>query len=563
METYQIKNLTFTYPAAQMAALKGINLSIEGGSFTVICGRSGCGKSTLLRQLKSVLAPHGSREGEILFEGESIEKIDRRRQAAAIGFVLQNPDSQIVTDKVWHELAFGLESLGFPNSAIRLRVAEMASFFGIDGWFYQNVSELSGGQKQLLNLASIMAMEPSVLLLDEPTSQLDPIAAGDFLNTLKKINQEIGTTILLTEHRLAEAMPMADRLIVLEDGAVIADGTPRETGLLLKEKNHDLFLAMPAPMRIFAAVGGAGPCPVTVGEGRRWLDRLLGDVPEHCRPGDGELKENKNKSRPEAEAAVRLEEVWFSYEKNSPDVVRGTDLTVFRGEIFALLGPNGSGKSTVLSLISGINRPYRGKVYLQGEDLAKQKGKGKAAVSLLSQDPQTLFVQNRLDKDLAEMLSGQGLGEKEIQERVEAVAQRMEITHLLSSHPYDLSGGEQQRAAIAKVLLSTPQIILLDEPTKGMDAPFKEKFADLLEELAEKTAIILVSHDLEFCARHAHRCGLFFDGKVIAEGAPKEFFGGNSFYTTVANRMSRHRFWGAITAEDVIAQCRESRREKL
>lgn len=560
METFQIKNLTFTYPSAQKAALKEINLRVDEGEFVVICGRSGCGKSTLLRHFKSILTPHGSRTGEILFEGKPIEQVDRRRQAEAIGFVLQNPDSQIVTDKVWHELAFGLESLGYPNQAIRLRVAEMASFFGIDSWFYQNVAELSGGQKQLLNLASIMAMEPTVLLLDEPTSQLDPIAAGEFLNTLKKINQEIGTTIILTEHRLAEALPMADRLIVLEEGGVFADGAPSEVGRLLQGKKHELFWAMPAPMRIFAEVGGPFPCPVTVGEGRRWLNQILEDAPLESNPVEDGKKVDKAYKAP---ISLQLNQVWFGYEKNSPDIVRGADLTISEGEIFALLGPNGSGKSTILSLAAGINRPYRGKVLLQGEDLAKKKEKNQGSVCLLAQDPQTLFVQNRLDKDLEEMLSNRGFYEEEIRKQVANVCDKMELSHCLSSHPYDLSGGEQQRAALAKVFLARPQILLLDEPTKGMDAFFKEKFASMLKELAaEGATIFLVSHDIEFCASHAHRCGLFFDGRVISQGPPREFFGGNSFYTTGANRMSRHRFYGAITVQDVIWRCNESRRAK-
>lgn len=558
METYQIKNLTFSYPEAGGEALRGINLTVTRGEFVVLCGRSGCGKSTLLRHLKSVLTPHGSRGGEILFEGEPLEQVDKRRQAAAIGYVLQNPDSQIVTDKVWHELAFGLESLGASNQTIRLRVAEMATFFGIDSWFYRNVEELSGGQKQLLNLASIMAMEPSVLILDEPTSQLDPIAAADFLNTVKKINREIGTTIILTEHRLAEALPMADRLIVMDNGTILIDAPPREAGLFLNEKKHEMFLAMPAPMRIFAEARGNGPCPVTVGEGRRWLDQMMEGTPAE---GITPPKEEKKKATPK-DVAIRLDEVWFRYKKDSPDAVRGAELVIPKGEIFALLGANGTGKSTVLSLVTGINQPYRGKVFVQGIDITKQKGKH-PALSLLPQDPQTLFLKNRIDLDLAEILGGRGLQEKEIKEQVAQMCEKMEIGHLALSHPYDVSGGEQQRAALAKVLLTKPEILLLDEPTKGMDGFFKAKFAKVLDELARGgTTVLLVSHDIEFCARYAHRCGLFFDGKVITEGEPKAFFGGNSFYTTGANRMSRHRFLGAITAEDVIEKCKEGRKAR-
>ena len=225
-DTFTIKNLTFSYPEQAQRALDDVTLTVKQGEFLVLCGPSGCGKSTLLRQLKTVLAPHGRKTGEIFFEDRLLETLDQREQSRRIGFVLQSPENQIVTDKVWHELAFGLESLGCDTPTIRRRVAEMASFFGIQTWFYKNVTELSGGQKQLLNLASVMAMQPSVLILDEPTSQLDPIAASDFLATVGKINRELGTTILLTEHRLEDAFPMATRVAVMDHGRLLCTGTP-------------------------------------------------------------------------------------------------------------------------------------------------------------------------------------------------------------------------------------------------------------------------------------------------------------------------------------------------
>ncbi len=230
MEAYTVRNLSFAYPEQRKDTLCELSFSIPQGQFVTLCGPSGCGKSTLLRQLKTVLAPAGYRRGEILFDGTPLNEVGQREQSSRIGFVQQSPENQIVTDKVWHELAFGLESLGYDTPTIRSRVAEMASFFGIQTWFYKNVTELSGGQKQLLNLASIMAMQPSVLILDEPTSQLDPIAAGDFLATIGKVNRELGTTILLTEHRLEEAFPLSDRVLVMDKGRLIADGTPDQVG---------------------------------------------------------------------------------------------------------------------------------------------------------------------------------------------------------------------------------------------------------------------------------------------------------------------------------------------
>ena len=271
MNIIEINNSGFAYPDSSQKVLEHVNLNIQEGTLNVICGRSGCGKSTLLRQLKTVLSPAGKAEGHILYRGKSLDEIDHRTQSQEIGFVMQNPDNQIVTDKVWHELAFGLESLGCDNSTIRLRVAEMASYFGIHQWFYKNVSELSGGQKQLLNLASVMALHPSLLILDEPTSQLDPIAASDFLETVKKINRDIGTTVILTEHRLQDIIPYADKVFVMDQGTVFLEGTPREIGENLGREKHSMFLSMPVPMQIYAETDSKERCPLTVSEGRRWL----------------------------------------------------------------------------------------------------------------------------------------------------------------------------------------------------------------------------------------------------------------------------------------------------
>ena len=268
----EINDLCFAYPEEKKRALNHVSLYVEDGEFLVLCGKSGCGKSTLLTHLKTPLTPHGKRKGEILFQGVPIGEMSNREQSQRIGYVLQNPDNQIVTDKVWHELAFGLESLGYSNADIRIRVAEMASYFGIQDWFYKNVSELSGGQKQLLNLASIMAMHPDMLILDEPTSQLDPIAASDFLETVKKINRDLGTTIILTEHRLEEVFPSADRVVVMDEGQILCVGTPPEIGEELKKRNHEMFLAMPVPMQVYAKVESEQPCPITVRDGRKWLD---------------------------------------------------------------------------------------------------------------------------------------------------------------------------------------------------------------------------------------------------------------------------------------------------
>ena len=536
MALFTIENLTFSYPEQTAHAIDGLSLTVPEGAFLVLCGPSGCGKSTLLRQLKPALAPHGVRSGRILFRGQPLEGTDARVQAARIGFVQQSPENQIVTDKVWHELAFGLESLGEDTPTIRRRVAEMASFFGIEGWFYKNVTELSGGQKQLLNLASVMAMQPDVLILDEPTSQLDPIAASDFLAVLGRINRELGTTVLLTEHRLEEAFPLASTVAVMDAGRLLCTGTPAEVGRQLKAMGHRMFLAMPAAMRIWAAVESDAPCPVTVREGREFLRAYAARRP--LRPLPEEPKQ------PRRDPAIAVEGAWFRYEEQTPDVVKGLDLRLGKGEFLALLGGNGTGKSTTLKLLSGLKKPNRGTVTVSG------------TLGMLPQNPQTLFVKKTVREDLFEIFSGTGLPKAQQEARMARMVQLCRLEALLDRHPFDLSGGEQQRAALAKVLLLQPEILLLDEPTKGLDAEFKQMFAGILRSLlAQGVSLLMVSHDVEFCARYAHRCALFFDGSIVTEATPRAFFSGNSFYTTAANRIARPLEPQAVTAEDVMIVC--------
>ena len=549
MAHFQIKNLSFSYPTAGgKKSLSHVSLTIQKGEYVVLCGKSGSGKTTLLRQLKPVLAPHGKRSGEILFGGIPMEQVSQLDQAGKIGYVMQNPDDQIVTDKVWHELAFGLESLGCDQKTMRARVAEMACYFGIQDWFHRDVTNLSGGQKQLLNLASIMAMQPEVLILDEPTSQLDPIAASDFLNTVRKINLELGTTVIITEHRMEDIFPYADRAIVMDRGKVIADDTPRNIGKLLYDQRNDMFAAMPTPVRVFYGSNGEGECPLTVREGRNWLSRSFTEEPKiRTVPVPTMEKERE-------EPALSMKELWFRYEKNSPDIMRGVTAEVPKGSLYAIVGGNGAGKSTTLKAICGICRPYRGKVKVFGKPVEKYKSSELfgGTLAMLPQDPKSLFVKKTVREDLEEMTQDQAV--------IAQVAATCQIENLLDSHPYDLSGGEQQRAALAKVLLTQPKLLLLDEPTKGIDSFFKKTFADILQSLkAEGITIVMVSHDVEFCARYADLVSMFFDGQVLTTDHPRRFFGNNSFYTTAANRMSRHVFDLAVTADDVIDLYRQNK----
>ena len=548
MAHFQIQNLTFSYAGAKAKrSLEDVTLSIEKGSYIVLCGKSGSGKTTLLKHLKSVLTPSGKRTGRILFNDIPLEQVSQRDQSGKIGYVMQNPDDQIVTDKVWHELAFGLESLGCDQKTMRARVAEMACYFGIQDWFHRDVANLSGGQKQLLNLASIMAMQPEVLILDEPTSQLDPIAASDFLNTVRKINIELGTTVIITEHRLEDIFPYADRAIVMDGGKVIADDTPRRIGQLLWEQKNDMFAAMPTPVRVFYDADGKGDCPLTVREGRNWLSRAFPDgAKKHAFATERLEEEVEN-------PALSLKELWFRYEKNSPDILRGVSAQVPAGSLYAIVGGNGAGKSTTLKAACGICKPYRGKVKVFGKPIEKYKSGElfRNCMAMLPQDPKSLFVAKTVWEELEEMSKDQ--------EKIHKIAAICQVDTLLDSHPYDLSGGEQQRAALAKVLLTDPRLLLLDEPTKGIDSFFKEKLAAILCKLKEQgITIVMVSHDVEFCAKYADQVSMFFDGQVLTTDTPRRFFGNNSFYTTAANRMSRHVFSMAVTAEDVAQLFREN-----
>ena len=540
MEILSVKNLIFKYSENERVVLDNINLTVNRGEFITLCGKSGCGKTTFLRQLKPVMSPHGEKSGRIYFYGSDIRSLNHREQCEKIGFVQQRPDNQIVTDKVWHELSFGLENLGYKTSEIRSKVAEMASFFGIQNWFHMDVNQLSGGQKQLLNLASVMVMQPDILILDEPTAQLDPITAVSFLETVAKINRELGTTVILTEHRLEEIFPMSDRIVVMENGRIIADDVPKKIGSKLK--NNSMFESLPTPMRIFHNIESGGQCPVTIREGRKWLEKI-------------EIKNNiiKKELQKSDKVLIELNDIWFRYDKDAPDIVKGLNTKIHEGEIYAIVGGNGTGKTTALSITGGLLRPYRGKILFEGKNITKLS-EYRRYIGILPQDPQSLFSKSTALEELEEMCNDKGI--------IEKIAEKCNIKQLLKSHPYDLSGGEQQRLALAKVLLLNPRILLLDEPTKGFDSYFKTQFGGILQSLKNKgVTIVMVSHDIEFCAKYADRCAMFFDGSITSEGSSADFFAGKSFYTTAANRMARNIIPNAVLAEDIINAVKENLNE--
>ena len=545
-----MENMSFTYPLCRGPSLQNISFSVQRGEFIVLWGKSGSGKTTLLRHLKPALAPHGKLEGQVLFDGMPLKDQPFALQASQIGYVMQDPESQIVTDTVCHELAFGLENLGLDSRIIRLRVAEAASRFGLESLFHQPTASLSGGEKQLLNLASVLAMNPSVLILDEPTSQLDPIAASTFLNTVEKVNRELGVTVIITEHRLEEVLYRASRLLILEDGRLTDDGMVQDITNKLKEQSCPAALleAMPAPLKIWAATDSKNACPLTVRDGRQWLARYFEDkeIPSK------ETQDVGSNGKKFEDTAVVMNNLWFRYEKKSPDVLKGLSLMIPKGSLFVLMGNNGAGKSTLLKVICNIVKPYSGRLRFAG-------GAGKCTLVFVPQDPKTILVKKTVKLDLLDALSDINYSDEEKEDHINCVCQLTSIQAYLEKHPYDLSGGQQQQVALAKALLRKPDILLLDEVTKGLDRQAQETLADILKILQKNgITIIAASHDVEFCAHYADLCALLFDGVVVTQGTPKDVLSGNSFYTTAANRMARHLFPNAITSGEVIALCRRA-----
>ena len=568
MALLRFDKVSFAYPDAGKRALDQVSFSMEEGEYIVVCGESGCGKTTLLRQAKPEITPAGAGDGTVYYREQPLSEVPELTSAMEIGYVQQNPDNQIVTDYVWHELAFGLENMALPTSVIQRKVSEMASFFGMEEWFRKKTSELSGGQKQMLNLASIMAMNPKLLILDEPTSMLDPLAARNLLDTVARINRELGVAVLLCEHRLEDVFQRADRVLLMKQGTVLADDTPENlTFTLQKDPTASrIYLGLPGAARIFGELQQKGVCPVnkklplSIRDARHVLKEL--DLPFEKVKAEPEKRTEAAKSNKE-KPALEGKELWFRYDEKGKDILRGMNLSVQRGELLALLGGNGAGKSTLLRILCGLKKPLRGKVKKDKE----------MRLAMLPQSPQALFVYDSVWEDLLDAAK-QGRGARFVDkvqgnaeaaaERAREVAAKLELTDKLTSHPFDLSGGELQRAAIGKLLLQDADILLLDEPTKGLDAYLKQELAGILKKLTEEgITMLMVTHDLEFAASYADRCALLFDGRIISEEEPHAFFTGNRFYTTTAGLISEGFLSGTITCGEVIAGCEKAYAKKM
>ncbi len=542
MELFKLEEVSFRYPNygeesfdKQPYTIDHVSFTIEKGDFVTLAGSTGCGKTTLLRLLKRELSPGGERTGLIQFCGRELTEYKEGELAAKIGFVMQSPEHQYVTDKVWHELAFGLENLGLKQEEMRSRCAEMASYFGMDQWLDKEVYTLSGGQKQLLNLASVLIMGPEILILDEPTSQLDPIAAENFIHTIKKLNEETGITILMAEHRLESVLPLSNQVLFMDQGQILYQGEPEHISRTIP--CYERFKrALPCSMQLhlaFSEEENQDRCPLTVAQGKRYLEKHFSNAIARLPVIEVCAKDKAQNRTPVLEA----KHLWYRYEKKGADVLRDTSLSLYPGEILCLLGANGSGKSTVLKCAAGILSPFSGKVKVDRKRIA-----------YLPQDVETVFVTDEVQSDLK--LAG-------FQEDTSDYP--FDLSQFYHKHPYDLSGGEKQIVALAKILSKNQDILLLDEPTKGLDANAKAEVLTLLKNLRKQgKAILVVTHDVEFAALCGDNLAMFFRGEVVSHSSERSFFAKNSFYTTAASRLAKDFYEGVVTTEELLYMCEEN-----
>lgn len=460
----EVRGLRFAYPGAEAPVLDGLDWSVPQGAFALLVGGTGSGKSTLLSLLKPEIAPTGVCSGELRVLGESVADMDVRASAERVGYVFQDPENQIVCETVWHEMALGLENLGVSRDEMRRRVAETSYFFGLEDWLHRDTDTLSGGRKQLLSLAAVLALRPRVLLLDEPTSQLDPVAEKNFLHALFRVNRELGCTVVVATHQPRPMLEYATCAYRIEGGRV------REVADL-------------------ASLGGR--------EGLLTLDS--------CQPAQGA-----------APGAAAIREGWFRYDRAGGWVLRGLDVAFSAGAVHAIVGGNGCGKSTMLSVLAKTAKLQRGRMV-----------RGAASAALLPQNPKALLVAETVRDELMEWASTCGYDEAMAQEQ----AARLGLAGLEARHPYDLSGGQRQLLALAKLLLIGPELLLLDEPTKGLDLASRRIIARALRDHAQAGGtVIMATHDLDFAEQVSDDTAMMFDGEIACMEPPADFFADNVFY---------------------------------
>ncbi|MFD2042935.1 ABC transporter ATP-binding protein [Ornithinibacillus salinisoli] len=522
MEILSAKNITFNYAGSQHKVLDGVEFSVEKGDFLLVCGPSGSGKSTLLRLLKEDVAPHGKLNGSILYNGAPINEYDRLKVTQEIGMVFQDPENQIVMELVLDELLFGMENMGFTTEQMRKKLAEMVHFFGLSDLVGKKTDKLSGGQKQLINLASVLLLEPTILLLDEPTAQLDPIAAKEFIYSLKRLNEEFGITVIMVEHRLEELFAIANRVIVLDEGKIVVDSDPKEA---IYRMHANMRHYLPSTALLYLDISNdfqQEKIPLSVKATKQWLSTQ-----------NIAFSQGQDETLPYKEPLVELKGIDYQYSKHEAPVLYNLSFSINRGEWMALVGANGTGKTTLLNIFGGMIKPQHGSITYNGKKVRKIDS---TQIGYLPQNPKIFFVQDTVRKEYQQIALTYQKKEKEITYLVE----KFQLNDLLDRHPYDLSGGELQKAALVGILLSKPSLLLVDEPTKGMDPDFKKEFGTLMQGLvADGLTILMVTHDIEFAASYTTRCSMIFQGNITVTEPTKQFFRGNTYYTTAMNRIMR------------------------
>jgi energy-coupling factor transporter ATP-binding protein EcfA2 len=537
----EIQNIKYYYPGSTKSSLNSIDLKIREGEFLLVVGGSGSGKSSLARVIDGLIPEfYGGRlDGKLFFQEEKLKGDDRQILNSHVGIVFQDPEKQLVMTSVEAEIAFGLENLGLNQQEMFRRVAEVMSFLNLTSLRDKFTANLSGGEKQKVALASVVAMQPRILVLDEPTSQLDPVAAGEFLDLVEFLNKELGYTVVLIEQRLERCFHLADRIVVMEQGEIICDGTPGDAARW--QLAHQLPF-IPPVAKLFASVNSS-VVPLTVRDGRRELHKYLPTVSLQ------EIPERKVKLTPvnEEHTVLAANNIWYSY-PGGREVVRGQSLCVKEGEFVVILGANGSGKTTLLKLLTGILKPDRGSVQLLGQDTRNlsltELGR---KVGYLSQNPNDYLFQDTVEDELMFTLNNFQLPDNGI---CEEILKKLNLYDLRQANPRDLSSGERQRVALASILVAGPRLLLLDEPTRGIDYRLKAELGGFLQGItASGGTVVMVTHDVEFAAENADRIVMIFDGMVACDG-PREVMGESIFYAPQMSRLFRGIARGVLTVNE-------------
>lgn len=543
MPLYKVENLTYCYPEAEKAALNHINLEIREGEFILVAGGSGSGKSSLARALAGLIPDfYGGRVGgKVYFQGQDIRTMDRGKLAREVGMVFQDPEKQIVQTYVEAEIAFGLENLGLDNEEMQRRVAEVVCFMNLEQIRGAFTANLSGGQKQKLALASVLAMQPRVLILDEPTSQLDPVSAEDILNLVKRLNEEMGFTVIMIEQRLERCYHLADRILLMEKGRITCDGSAREVARKTSREDSPF---LPPVARFFAGIESPS-LPLTVKEGRKLLRSCVNiERALAARPAAGKVG-GSPADLAARDSAVCLKNLWFTY-PGGQEVLKDVSLDVREGEFAAVLGENGAGKSTMLRQLTGLLRPDRGTVQVLGKDVGRNGLKEiRRHTAYLSQNPNDYLFQDTVEEELLFTLKNFGLKDTSV---VDEMLDRFRLARYRRTNPRDLSSGERQRVALASVLVMSPGLIILDEPTRGVDFRLKAELGRFLQQEAEKgRTVIVVTHDVEFAAEYAARIVMMSSGRVVSDGEKHEVLGKSVFYSPQLSKMCRGICDGVLT----------------